>query len=241
MAQLQYRRVEATERVSPMRAHVHDLRNLFAVVASAKYLLERPLGEQKRAAILEALGKVAAEGTVLTNGLLSEAPSRQPPETDAPQALRKLEPMLVALAGPERRIELEFDDSPARIGMTRSALEAIVLELATNALSAGARSVTVRGVSRGGSFWVLVGDDGRGFAAFPSFKRRPAGLHGTGMSRIADAAAAAHGSLHVRSKLARGSVVALSLPLLPVVEREALEAQAPARTRPVVIPLQAMA
>ena len=120
MQRPQYRQGSAIDGVSSLRVHVHDLRNLFAVVASAKYLLERPLAEQKHRTVLEALGKVAAEGMVLTNGLLCDGHACQPEVADAPEALRKLEPMLVALAGAERQIRLEIDETPARVGVAQA-------------------------------------------------------------------------------------------------------------------------
>lgn len=198
---------------APMRACVHDLRNLFAVVASARYLLERPSLKQDRAIIIEALGRVAAQGKVLTNALLSEGQDGAARGIEAAGELRSLEPLVRTLACRGLRIDLQTDDRPAWIRMTRSELEAVVLELVTNAKAAGARLIRIRGERRGERFWLAIADDGAGFRRTDPQTFGPSeGVRGNGMSRIAAALRSALGDLRIRSTKGRGSVVALVLP-----------------------------
>jgi glucose-6-phosphate-specific signal transduction histidine kinase len=139
-----------SQSMGSLRACVHDLRNLFAVVASAKSLLERPLDDNKRRLVLDVLGRFALEGKVVSD-----------------------------------------------------------------AAAAGAHRIAIRAARRSYRYWLMVADDGPGFAS--RSPAAPAGLHGTGMRRLAAAVEAAHGKIRIRSKKGRGSAVGLIFPIMRIV------------------------
>ena len=201
----------------PLRACVHDLRNLFAVVASAKSLLERGLEEEKRRMVLDALGRVAVEGKIVTDALLAGDTQDRAADSDAVAELRNLAPLIGALEHTGRSIELSIDDRSSWILMAPAEFRAIVLELVTNAAAAGARKIRLRAAPRNGYCWIIVADDGAGFSDRPGVATQAApGLHGTGMRRLRMAVASAHGVVRIRSKQRRGSIVALILPIPPI-------------------------
>jgi signal transduction histidine kinase len=200
----------------PLRACVHDLRNLFAVVASAKFLLDRPVGPERKGLILDALSRVAVEGKILTDALLAGRAEEPGRGTEAAGELQILAPIIKALERPGQKIDVTIDEQPAWVLMPRSEFSAVVLELVTNAVAAGARTIRIRGARRGRRFWLLAGDDGAGFAQTTKAPatEEAAGLHGTGLGRLASAAGSAHGALRIRSGCGRGSVVAMVLPII---------------------------
>jgi two-component sensor histidine kinase len=204
----------------PLRACVHDLRNLFAVVASARSLLERPLDEQQKRIVLAGLARVAVEGKLVTDALLAGGEDREC-GSDAAAELLSLAPIFKTLERPGLQIELSTDDDPSWILMAPAELRAVVLELVTNAAAAGARRIQVRAGRRGCRYWLIVADDGSGFTASASAPAPPAGLHGTGMLRLAAATRSAHGKARIRSKRGSGTVVALILPILRILSSAA--------------------
>ena len=218
----------------PLRACVHDLRNLFAVVASAKSLLERPIDPERKTFVLDALGRIAIEGKILTDALLAGDRDDRASATETAGELKGLAPIIAALDRPGRTIDIAIDDQPAWISMPASEFRAIVLELVTNAAAAGARAIRIRGSLHGSRYWLLAGDNGSGFAQMASVPVTglSGGLHGTGLGRLAAAADSANGALRIRSCGGRGSVVALVVPVSSV---------PPAPARPVASPRAAMA
>lgn len=216
----------------PLRAYVHDLRNLFAVVASAKSLLERPLDTAKQRLVLDALGRVAIEGKLATDVLLAGEADYRSGASDAPAEVHNLATIIKTFERPDLRIELSTDEDPCWILMPPVDFRAVVLELVTNAAVAGAQRIQIRAKRRGQRHWLVVADDGSGFAVQASSRTpaRPAGLHGTGMRRLACAARSAHGKVSIRSKLGRGSVVALILPIIGIGSAAAPEVPARIQT-----------
>lgn len=200
----------------PLRTCVHDLRNLFAVVASAKWLLERPLDESRLKVVLDALGQVSAEGKKVTDALLGGGTEDAARGSTAATELRKLESIFKTLGRPGVNLELSFDDDAVRIPIAPADFRAVALELVTNAKRAGARRITVHAARRGDRYWLVVADDGAGFGAVTKLPRSvsASGLHGTGMRRVAAAIGAADGKVRIKSTRGRGSVVAVILPVV---------------------------
>jgi two-component sensor histidine kinase len=199
-----------------VRACVHDLRNLFAVVASARHLLDRPFDKRTRSIVLEALHRVATDGKILTDGLLSGGLEDHACGTDASAEMHELAPLLQAFEARELDIDLSIDDEPTWVLMAPTEFRAVVLELVTNAAKAGARIIRIRAKRGGCRFWLTVGDDGSGFAepaAGPEASTL-AGLHGTGMLRLSAAVGSARGKVRIRSQRGRGSAVAVVLPII---------------------------
>lgn len=198
----------------PIRACVHDLRNLFAVVASAKFLLEREIDEQKKALVIDALGRVAVEGQIIADGLLSPDTKISAPVIDAASEMRGLSALLGVLERPGTKIYLSCSDESSWVAMTAREFGAVVVELVTNATKAGASKITIRAAPRGRSYWLVVGDNGHGFDAATS-QADSKGLHGTGLLRIDAAVARAGGEMKLKSQPNRGCVIAMTLPLMP--------------------------
>lgn len=202
----------------PLRVYAHDLRNLFAVVAAAKSLLERSPDELRKRTVLDALGRVAVEGKIVTDALLAGYSEGCTSKSDASVELQSIVAIVKTLERPGLGIALSIDESPTLIPMAPAEFHAVVLELVTNAVAADARRITIHGARHGSSYWLLVADDGSGFAEKLLRPALPAteGLHGTGMRRLASAAASAGGKVKIRSRRGRGSVVALILPVVEV-------------------------
>ncbi len=94
-----------------------------------------------------------------------------------------------------------------------------VLDLAQNAIEAGARRIRIEVVEdlAGDRLRIVVADDGRGMdeaaaraAADPFYTTRSSRRVGLGLSLLAAATAAAGGSLDVRSRLGEGTTVEAS-------------------------------
>lgn len=208
-----------TSTVGPIRERVHDLRNLFAVVACAKSLLERPLNAQKERLVLDALARVAIDGKIVTDALLIQDARSCESGSDGPAELRSLAPIMKTLERPGLKVNLSLDEDTSWIRIPPAEFRAVSLELVTNAAAAGATRIEIRAVRRGCRFWLIVADNGAGFAtqAQRPAARGPVGLHGTGMRRLASAASSAHGKVKIRSSAGRGSVIALILPVMRIV------------------------
>lgn len=202
----------------PLRACVHDLRNLFAVVASAKSLLERPLDERRKRVVMDGLARVASEGKVVTDALLSKGSDDHEAACDASAELSEIASIVKTLEHASLRIDLSSNDDSVQILMAPAEFRAVVLELVTNAATAGARKITIRATRRGCRYWMVVADNGSGFPQQDTFTSpAPRGLHGTGLRRLASAVGSAHGRIKIRSEKGAGSVVALVLPIIGVV------------------------
>lgn len=202
----------------PLRASVHDLRNLFAVVASAKSLLERPIDKQRERLVLDALARVAAEGKVVTDALLTGGGAGTCGSEPSAE-LQSLLSIIKAIEHANLQIDLSISDDASRILMAPAEFHAVVLELITNAARAGAGRIQIRSVRRGCRYWLIAADDGAGFDVRPLALSHPAGLHGTGMHRLKAAANRSHGSLRIRSHIGLGTVAALILPIIRTVSK----------------------
>lgn len=203
-----------------LRACAHDLRNLFAVVACAKSLLERPLDEQRRRIVMDGLARVAIEGKIVTDALLNGDSEDRSCGTEASSELQSLTTVIETLERPGLRIDVTVEDQASWILMPPSEFRAIVLELVTNAVAAGAGRINIRAGRKGCRFWLAVGDDGSGFVPEAQPTGGPAGLHGTGLRRLASAVASARGKVRIRSKPGSGSVIAMILPIIRIVAND---------------------
>jgi len=199
------------------REAVHDLRNLFGIVASAKWLLERDPVRPQRQAILDALADAARRGDRLTTHLL--APGTAVPRlTDLGARLADLVPMMQALAGARITLDVDLALPRAHVRMAGDQFDAAIMELVANAVAAGARTIAVRNRLVGSRIWVLVSDDGPGMSASTLVWARSgtdAGkAHGGGFARVHRFARMTHGHVRLRSRRGAGTSIALVLPVV---------------------------
>jgi signal transduction histidine kinase len=201
------------------RAAIHDLRNLFGVVASARHLLDGRQHRSRRKQLLDAIEGAAFRGGELTTSLLARA--EQPNKSvDVNDTLVRLQPMILALVGCDVVVRFDLCAGRALVRVDPADLEATLLELVRNARSAARPHghLVLRTRRLRGRLWLSVADDGIGMDPSQVRKRlaspAPTGAHGTGLIRVRQFAAAAHGRLHVRSRPGLGTVVSLNLPTI---------------------------
>lgn len=201
------------------REVIHDLRNLFGVVAAAKHLLaERPT-DSKRTFLLDALEGAALRGGQLTTELLASHPYGQLQIVDLNMRIVGLEPMIRALLGTNATLDLDLCEGSLPVRVDQAVLDAAILELVANAraalLASGRIRIRTRSVDR--RAWVVIADNGRGMDR--AIVKRSAyeggsGANGTGLGRVRNFLRAAHGRLDIRSREMRGTVVCMNLPMV---------------------------
>jgi signal transduction histidine kinase len=201
------------------RQAVHDLRNLFGVVASAKHLLEGKDRGFRHRALLDALGDAAARGGRLTTFLLgggAQAVGLSPLDVGA--RLVDLSAMMHACAGEGLELDAQVAAPNSMVRVQADEFDAVILELLANAVAAGARRIIVRNRTVGSCVWILVSDDGAGMTP-GELRRARSGIDlreakGSGLARVHRFAAASHGQLCIRSGEDAGTLVALILPTI---------------------------
>lgn len=199
------------------REIVHDLRNLFGVVASAGHLLEDDPQGIRRTRLLEAIEDAASRGSQLTTALLASAEPRPRVRIDVNARIASLEPMMHALAG---RAAVHFERSPIPLParLDAAGLDAAVLELVANARNALAawNQVIVRARPAGKRIWLTVADDGDGMTAaeLAEALRGRGAARGNGLARVAEFVRNAHGRMRIRTRKGTGTAVTISLPMI---------------------------
>ncbi len=118
------------------REVIHDLRNLFGVVAAAKHLLAKRPEEGKRTFLLDALEGAALRGGQLTTELLASSPSSQLQIIDLNMRIMGLEPMIRALLGSDAALDLDLCEDCLSVRANQAGLDAAILELVANARAA---------------------------------------------------------------------------------------------------------
>lgn len=203
----------------PGREMIHDLRNLFGIVASAERLLERDPNRSQRQALLGAIEGAAIRGGRLTTELLARRlDCRADRTTDIGRRLSDLVPMLIALAGSRIECDLEIAHPSALVRIDGDAFDSTILELIANAVAAHACQIRLRSHKAGSRIWIMVCDDGDGMGS-AALSRARAGVdqglaRGAGLSRVHRFARAVHGQLRIRSRPAGGTAIALIVPTL---------------------------
>ncbi|WP_454887564.1 sensor histidine kinase [Sphingomonas oryzagri] len=203
------------------RDSIHDLRNLFGVVASARHMLEDAPTPERRTSLLEAIEDAAARGAKLTTDLLAHQSRGQASrQIDIGDRLHGLKPLLSAFAAHRIEIRLEIPAIRLPVRLDPADFDAVVLELVANAAAAIGSSgrIQVRARRCAGRIWLLVADTGQGMGR-PELDRALLGAalpsaRGSGLGRILQFARAQHGRLRIRSRKGCGTVVILNLPLV---------------------------
>jgi signal transduction histidine kinase len=201
------------------RKVVHDLRNLFAIISAGKSLLERNPAPARRREVLDAIEEATRQGARLTTALLANCTEQSEPIiVDISERLVKLAPMVRVLTN--AHVDLaQAAGLPALVRMVPEDFDAVVLEIVSNAVAAGASAVAIRAHVCGDRVWMLVSDNGCGMSpATLARARRGTDLglaHGTGLSRIRHFMDRSGGHLRIRSRPGGGSHIGLIFPFLP--------------------------
>lgn len=214
---------------------IHDLRNMFGIVASGSRLLETPQDAATTLRIREAMRDAARRGAALASMLLASAVQKKEVVVDVAARLRGLEPLLTTqIEG--ARLALEVPAEPIRIRIAPDDFDSAVLELVANAKRARSMNgiIRIRAHRVGARLWLLVADTGHGMhrAAVDADRNGHslASTHGHGLAFVRAFARQAHGAMHIRSQPGLGTVVALNLPL--VLSMAVAKAAAPQRKSP---------
>lgn len=210
--------LDAAKQISS-RENIHDLRNLFGIVASGSHLLEGRLTAEKRSLILDAISDAARRGGHLTTALLAKDANPMLKSLDLNEHLGQLEGLLAAQAAPGLEICLDISSTRSPVKLDAASLDAAILELVANARTAvrAGGTIHVRSKRIGRRVWILVADTGVG-ASRASLDailagETKAGANGSGLRRVRRFAEAAHGRLLIRSRQGCGTVAALALPV----------------------------
>lgn len=201
------------------REVIHDLRNLFGVVAAAKHLLAKRPADGKRTFILDALEGAALRGGQLTTELLASSAPGQQRIVDLNAHILGLEPMIRALLGGDTAYKLDLYQGCLPVRVNQAGLEGAILELVANARAALAvhGRITVRTRLVGNRIWLGVADNGRGMSPIMlerAMRGGNGGANGTGLNRVRTFLREAHGRFHIRSREQRGTMVCMNLPMV---------------------------
>ena len=200
------------------RELIHDLRNLFGVVASAKHLLDEAPEGDRRKLLLEAIESAATRGGQLTTDLLSAPEDLNMPEhIDVGHLLLRLAPMMRALAGSRADVVLDPTHQSIVTAICPKMFEAAILELIANAAAATRANgrIIVRTRKVGARVRIVVADNGIGMnptAMKRALSNSSSGAKGAGLGRVQHFAVAAKGWLSLRSSVGHGTVVSINLP-----------------------------
>jgi signal transduction histidine kinase len=217
---LQTSELQSLPATSPdQRKVVHDLRNLFAIIGAGKSLLEREPAPARRKDVLAAIEEATRQGARLTTDLLANCADRSNPTiVDIHERLAKLAPMLRVLTNADLDLA-HASGQPGFVRLVPEDFDAVVLEIVSNAVAAGASAVTIRAHTCGEGIWVLVSDNGCGMSSLTrarAYHGTDLGLaHGTGLSRIRQFMDRSGGDLRIRSRPGGGTQIGLIFPSLP--------------------------
>lgn len=204
------------------RDHVHDLRNLFSVILSARHLLDDAQEGEQREMLMVAIEDAAMKGCQIAAELVvhPDVPPRIE-RIDLNHFIRSLEPELIALLGRHLTLHLQLCAEALPVEVDVDTLEAVLIELVTNARAAQMKpgKVHIRTHRRGHRAWLMIADDGRGM---PRLKAQggagvpqTASGRGCGLRRIERFVRHEHGRLRIRSRIGIGTAVSLILPVAP--------------------------
>ena len=212
------RRVNRRRRIPDPASGLHDLRNVLTVISSATNLLRDGTNDHLRARLCDAIEQAAAAAYEVAESLIRESPSHD--AVDICTTVASLCPLyeMALPAGVGLRLDLPADGWD--VVADRRELERAVLNLVANAGDASIRGgkVVVRVRASGDALWLFVADNGSGIA--PELLQRLGSEpittktkgSGLGLSQARRFATASGGKLRIRSRLTRGTVVALILP-----------------------------
>ena len=200
------------------RQVAHDLNNYLGIIQVAAMELSEELGQH---ADLRALSGAAERATALTRSVLYFG---KDPGGEAPlgETVRASAQLLSRLLSEGVEFVLDLDPEPARVGLSASALDQVLLNLVVNARDAvGPKGrITVRTVADGDVVALVVQDNGAGIPVAnqasvfePLYTtKEEAGGQGLGLAIVRSAVEAAGGRVELASTPGQGTEVRLWLP-----------------------------
>jgi len=208
--------VRSTLLPGPNRDMIHDLRNLFGIVASARHLLDDQPGEDKRAQLLDAIEGAARRGGQLTTDLLASTCDTTITTFDCNARIASLETMIRALPGRDMSVWIDLRPGCLMARLDVAAFDAALLELIANACSASSNHIIIRARGTASRIRLTVADNGKGMSRpeLSTALRAPPSpaSHGTGLGRVDHFVRQSHGRLRIRSREGCGTIVSMSLP-----------------------------
>jgi len=236
-------RMEALGRLAGGVAH--DFNNLLAVVRGhVEFLRDDGSLSADAARRIRAIDRAAARGADLIGDLLDLSNRRHSSETvDLNAVVRREAGTIQQLLGEDVLVELDVAADAAHVQLDRSRLEAVLLNLATNARDAmpegGLLRLATRTIadsaSTGHRIELAVSDTGVGmdgetvsriFEPFYTTKESGIGT-GLGLATTYAAVTAAGGSIVVKSAPGMGTTFTISLPVVSAVSAPAAPAVIP--------------
>lgn len=193
----------------PAREIIHDLRNLFTVIASTQHLLAKNIAGPERAKLLRGLEEAAVRGGELTSRLLSKETRGERHLLDVGAQVAEAAPMLQAIVRSPASLEIDTQVAiPAALVRADPAeLEAVMLELVANATAAGARRIMLRCRRVASWIWLVIADNGPGLLPNGATQwQRPAKAsgHGIGLNRVRRAIQEMDGKIRIRGSAGAG-------------------------------------
>ena len=199
---------------------IHDLRNLFGVVASSAHLMQDMPMPDRASLLLDAIDQAAMRGGEIATRLLGRASDRRVGANDLNSRIAELAPVFDGLVGPQIAVKSRLCAAPLPINGAAQGIEDILIELVWNARRAigGNEIIQLRTRRIGTRAWVLVADTGCGFDDRQLSMFRMRKLQGNGLSRVRRWVDRIHGRLRLRSRAGCGTVVMIDLPLAPGID-----------------------
>lgn len=206
----------------PVRDRLHDLRNLFGVVASGTHLLADPQVQERREMVLTAMDGAATRGTQILSALLAGLGGGAPESCHLPERFARLTPVLTTMVGEGVHLRLDLSAQPVTIKCPPEQLDRVVLELVANARRALADDgwIEIRVRHAGTRAWVIVADTGTGISPrrLPRLRANSgltsSGVNGNGLRQVHAFVAETGGSFRIRSQSGQGTVIAMVLPVM---------------------------
>ena len=213
---------DAVRERDPVRDQLHDLRNLFGVVTSGTHLLGDRQPPEREAIVLQAIDGAATRGAEILSALLAGLGAGEPKICRLPERLAQLAPILTTMAGEGIHLRLDLTARVATSACRPEQLDRVVIELVANARRAvendGRIEIRVRHAL--GRIWIVVADTGTGMRPdqLERLRRAPCatagGANGTGLGQVQAFVSDVGGRLRVRSRLGRGTTIAMILPTI---------------------------
>lgn len=211
-----------------MRGLAHDLKNTLQVIRHYAELASRDLRPASSAAAdLREISAATQRAAALVERLYARgAGSRRVGAIDLNAVLRRMRRVVVNMLGADVELTLELESGSMPVGIDRSAIEQLVVNLISNArdaLSPGGSvrvETAVEQVGSGRTVRLSVRDDGHGMDEFtrdrafdPSFTTKPAGRgSGIGLATVSKIIALAGGKVEIDSAPGSGTTLTVRLP-----------------------------